>query len=88
MADDQPTIPVAIDAADLAELERWAANEGRTVDALLKDAVAAYLAAGRRWIAETELALDDVRQGRAVPHEQIVRDVAERRSRFRSQAAE
>lgn len=88
MADDQSRIPVAIEAADLAELERWAQNEGRSVDALLKEAIEAYLAAGRRWIAETEQALDDVRQGRAVPHEQILRDVAERRTRFRSQAAE
>jgi len=88
MTDDHSMVQVALQAADLAELERWALNEGRSVDALLKDAVAAYLAAGRHWIAETEIALDDVRQGRAVSHEQILRDVADRRTRYRSQAAE
>lgn len=88
MAHDDRTVSVALDAADLAELERWAENEGRSAEALLKDAVEAYLASRRTWIARTEPAINDVRQGRTVPHEQILGDVAERRARYRSQAAE
>lgn len=85
---DEATIPLTIDKADLAELTEWAANSERTLDALLAEAVQAYLAKGRRWIAEVEIGLDDVRNGRVVPHEQIVRDVEERRRRYRTQAAE
>lgn len=85
------TLPVAIasaDLADLAELRDWAANSDRSLDDLLADAIQEYLERGRRWIAETDVGLEDIRQGRVVSHEQILRDIDERRRQFGIKAAE
>lgn len=88
MTDPESILTLKLGAAELAELQRWAANSERPLEALLDEAIQEYLERGRRWIAETEVGLDDLREGRSVGHDQILRDVEERRRRFRSQAAE
>lgn len=87
MASDE-TVPVTIASADLAELRAWAANSDQAIEALVAEAIQDYLDRGRRWIAKTEVGLEDIRAGRVVSHEQILRDIDERRQRYRPHAAE
>jgi len=83
--DNEPEIA----AIDVGGLERWLNDPAAPLDDLrtqlpfLRSDVQA-----RRFLNEIREGLEDVRLGRTVPHEAIVRDVEERRRRGRANAAE
>jgi hypothetical protein len=78
-----------IAALDVAELDRWLNDPDASIGELMADLPFLRTEAeARRYLDEIREALDDVKHGRVVPHEQIVRDAAERRRRYRASAAE
>jgi hypothetical protein len=78
-----------IGTLDVAEIDRWLNDPEAPIDELM--AQFPFLrteSEARRFLEEVKVGLEDVRAGRVVPHEQVARDVAERRRRYRSSAAE
>lgn len=83
--DEEPKIV----ALDVAELERWLDDPDASLVELMADLPFLRTEAeARAYLDDIREALDDVKHGRVVPHEQIVQDAAERRNRFRASAAE
>lgn len=84
--DEEP----AIIALDVAELQRWLADDSA---ATLADLMAdlPFLrteAQARAYLDDIREGLDDLKHGRVFTHEQITQDVADRRNRYRAAAAE
>ena len=79
---EKVTIEVA--DADMAELREWARNSEQSVEALLQEALQHYMAAVRVDHAD----LDERMKGPFYPLEEVEARLAERRRRFRSEAAE
>ncbi|HEX9963444.1 MAG TPA: hypothetical protein VGB04_00490 [Allosphingosinicella sp.] len=77
-------VTIEISEADLAVLREWAANSEETVEALLLQALHRYMAAVRADHAD----LDERMKGPFYPLEEVEARLAERRRRFRSEAAE
>lgn len=77
---------VTIEIADgeMAELREWALNSEETVEALLLQALQRFMAAVRADHAD----LDERMKGPFYPLEEVEARLAERRRRFRSEAAE
>jgi hypothetical protein len=83
---NKPTISVPIEIApgDLADLEAWARNSESSVADLLQEALQQYLRYTRTDIAD----LRERMKGPFYPLEEVEARLAERRRRFRSEAAE
>jgi len=82
---DEPRIATL----DIAEIDRWLSDPDASLDALREqfpflgsDAEARHMLQGLR------RGLADIEAGRVVPHEQIVREMEERRRNYRPSAAE
>ena len=78
-----------IGALDIAGIDRWLSDPDAPLDALREQLP--FLrsdAQARRFLTEIREGLEDVAAGRVVPHEEVMRDVEERRRRYRPSAAE
>jgi hypothetical protein len=84
MSEPKATVPIEIAPADLADLEEWARNREESVENLLQEALQQYLRYVRDDIADLERRM----AGPEIEHEEAMRMLAERRSRWRSEAAE
>ena len=74
---------------DIAEIDRWLSDPDAPLDELREQYP--FLrsdAEARRMLDGLRRGLADIEAGRVVPHEQVVRDVEERRRRHRPSAAE
>ena len=77
-----------IAALDIAEIDRWLGDPNAPLEDLMAQfPFLATKAQARRFLEEVKVGLEDVRAGRVVSHEQIARDIAERRRQSRSRAA-
>lgn len=86
MADD-PEIGIA--AIDVAELQRWLDDPEAPIVELM--ALLPFLkteAGAQSYLKGIREGLADIRAGRTVPHEQVVREAEERRRRWQQSAAE
>jgi hypothetical protein len=84
MTQGKTTIPIEIEAADLADLEEWARNREEPVEVLLQEALQQYL----RYVRDD---IEDLQRRRAGPtytHEEVKAHLAERRRQLRGEAAE
>lgn len=84
----------------MAEAQRTVSDDIAWIDEQLSDPDSSFeglradhpslgsAAAARRYLEDVRVALVDVLEGRTVSHEQIHRDVDERRRRYSSDAAE
>lgn len=78
-----------IAALDIAELERWLDDPAAPLGDLMAELPFLRTEAeARAYLDDLRVGLDDIKHGRTVPHEQVVRDAAERRNRYRVSAAE
>jgi predicted transcriptional regulator len=77
-------VTIEISEADLAELREWANNSETSLDTLLKEAIDSYMERGRAWIEE----IREAEKGPFSPIEEVQARLAERRSRYRDEAAE
>lgn len=78
-----------ITALDVAEIDRWLTDAEAPIGELIERyPFLRSEAEARRFLAKIKAGQEDVRAGRVVPHEQIRRDMAERRRRYRPSAAE
>jgi predicted transcriptional regulator len=77
-------VTIEVSDAEIAELGEWARNSEQSVEALLQEALQRYLAAVRADHAD----LDERMKGPFYPLEEVEARLAERRRRFRSEAAE
>jgi len=74
---------------DVAGIERWLDNPDVSVAEIMADLPFLRTESeAKDFLASIRSGLDDIRLGRAVPHEQVVRDMEERRRRYRTSAAE
>ncbi|HEY0312343.1 MAG TPA: hypothetical protein VGC56_07585 [Allosphingosinicella sp.] len=82
----EPSIPVTIQVSpsDLSDLEEWARNREEPLDVLLQEALQHYLRSTRDDIAD----LGERMKGPFYPLEEVKARLAERRRRYRSEAAE
>lgn len=83
---DEPDIGVA--AVDVADLQPWLAGERSLSELTTHYPFLRTEDQAQRFLASVAEGLADVRAGRTVPHEQILRDVEDRRRRFGLSAAE
>jgi hypothetical protein len=84
MAEEEPTV-----GDDIAWIDAQLADPGASFEALRAEhPFLRSVAEARRYLEDIRVALVDVLEGRVVSHEQIGRDVEERRRRYRSDAAE
>jgi predicted transcriptional regulator len=77
-------VTIEIGEADMAELREWAANSKLSLEALLEEAIAGYMERTRIWIEE----IREAEKGPFSPMDEVRARLAERRSRYRDQAAE
>ncbi|HEX8308191.1 MAG TPA: hypothetical protein VF645_07205 [Allosphingosinicella sp.] len=84
MSQQSTTVPLEIAAGDLAELEEWARNSECSVSDLLQEALQQYLRHVRADIAD----LRERMKGPFYTLEEVEARLAERRRRYRSEAAE
>lgn len=84
MSEPSTTVPVEIAAGDLAELEEWARNSECSVSDLLHEALQQYLRYVRADIAD----LRERMNGPFYTLDEVEARLAERRQRYRSEAAE
>jgi len=78
-----------VSALDIAGIERWLDNSDMSIAELMAEL--SFLrteADAMNFLASIRAGLNDVRSGRSVPHEQVVREAAERRRHYRASAAE
>ncbi|HEX8127435.1 MAG TPA: hypothetical protein VF548_17810 [Allosphingosinicella sp.] len=84
MGEQSTTVPLEIAAGDLAELEEWARNSECSVSDLLQEALQQYLRYVRADVAD----LRERMKGPFYTLEEVEARLAERRRRYRSEAAE
>ncbi|MEA3066218.1 MAG: hypothetical protein QOJ27_2679 [Sphingomonadales bacterium] len=84
MTHSKAVVPLQIDASDLADLEGWARNRGEPLEVLLQEAVQRYVTAVRADHAD----LDRRMAGPEYDHKEAMHILAERRRRWRGEAAE
>ncbi|MBV8686531.1 MAG: hypothetical protein JOZ90_04055 [Alphaproteobacteria bacterium] len=84
MTQSKTVVPLEIDPADLADLEEWARNREEPLEALLQEALQEYLRYTRADIAD----LEERMNGPFYTLEEVKARLAERRRRYRSEAAE
>ena len=84
MGEQSTTVPLEIAAGDLAVLEEWARNSECSVSDLLQEALQQYLRYVRADIAD----LRERMKGPFYTLEEVEARLAERRRRYRSEAAE
>jgi predicted transcriptional regulator len=77
-------VTIEISDADLAELREWAANSERSVEALLQEALERYMIRNRVWIEE----IKEAEKGPFSSAGEVKARLADRRSRYRDEAAE
>ena len=77
-------VTIELSEADLAELRAWAANSEQILEELLQDAVQAHITRTREWIAS----IREAEKGPFYSLDEVQARVAERRGRWRSDAAE
>jgi hypothetical protein len=77
-------VTIEIGEADMAELCEWARNRQEPVDVLLQEALQQYLRYTRDDIADLRRRM----QGPSYSMEEVKAHLAERRRRFRGEAAE
>jgi hypothetical protein len=77
-------VPFEIASEDLADLEEWARNSETSVAGLLQEALQQYLRYTRDDIADLRRRM----QGPSFTPEEVKAHLAERRLRFRGEAAE
>jgi predicted transcriptional regulator len=77
-------LTIEISEADMAELREWAHNSEQSVEALVEVALQQYMVAVR----EDHADLEERMKGPFYPLEEVEARLAERRRRFRSEAAE
>jgi hypothetical protein len=78
-----------IAALDIAGIERWLDDPEVSVAELMAELpFLRTKAEAKEFLASIRAGLDDIRHGRTVPHEQVVREMEERRRRYRASAAE
>jgi hypothetical protein len=78
-----------IAALDVAGIERWLDNPAVSVAEVMAELPFLRIEAeAEEFLASIRSGLEDIRLGRTVPHEQVVRDMQERRRRYRASAAE
>jgi predicted transcriptional regulator len=77
-------VTIEISEADMAELREWAHNSEQSVEALVEVALQQYMIAVR----EDHADLEERMKGPFYPLEEVEARLAERRRRFRSEAAE
>ncbi len=77
-------VTIDISEADMAELSEWARNSEQSVEALVGLALQRYMIAVR----EDHADLEERMKGPFYPLEEVEARLAERRRRFRSEAAE
>jgi len=77
-------VTIELDETELLTLREWAANSEVSLEALLQEAVAGYMDRTRTWIAE----IREAKKGPFLPLEEVEARLAERRSRYRDEAAE
>lgn len=74
---------------DIEQVERWLAMPDAGFEELRDDLEFLRSPAhARRYLTGVREGLEAIRDGRVVPHEQIVRDMEERHRRYRPDAAE
>lgn len=77
-------VTIELSEAAVQTLREWAANGELSLEALLEEAIAGYMDRTRAWI-------EDMREAEKGPFssvEEVQARLAERRSRYRDQAAE
>ena len=77
-------VTIELSEADVRTLREWAANSELSLETLLQEAIAGYMERGRAWI-------EDIREAEKGPFstvEEVQARLAERRNRYRDQAAE
>jgi hypothetical protein len=84
MTEAKSVVSLEIDSADLADLEEWARNSESSVADLLQEALQRYLRDARADVAD----LRERMKGPFHPLEDVEARLADRRRRFRSEAAE
>ncbi len=83
--DDEPRIG----ALDITGIDRWLSDPNAPLEELREQyPFLGSDAEARRMLRSLRRGLADIEAGRVVPHEQIVRDMEERRRRHRPSAAE
>ena len=83
MTQSKTTVPIEIEAADLADLEEWARNREEPLDVLLQEALQQYLSYTRDDIADLRRRM----QGPSYTLEEVKARL-ERRRHVRGEAAE
>ena len=77
-------VAIEINDADMAELREWAVNSERSIEALLQEALQRYMGHTRVWIEE----IKEAEKGPFSSAEEVKARLADRRSRYRDEAAE
>jgi len=77
-------VTIEIGEADMAELREWAVASERSVEALLLEALERYMNRTRAWIEE----IKEAEKGPFSSAEEVKARLADRRSRYRDEAAE
>ncbi|TMJ16278.1 MAG: hypothetical protein E6G94_04655 [Alphaproteobacteria bacterium] len=77
-------ITIELSADEVRTLREWADNSELSLEALLQEAIARYMERTREWIEEIE----EAEKGPFYTLEEVQAHLAERRARYRDQAAE
>jgi predicted transcriptional regulator len=77
-------VTIEISEADMAELREWARNSERSLETLLREAIERYMERTRQWIEE----IREADEGPSYTLEEVKAHLAERRLRYRGEAAE
>lgn len=78
-----------IGTLDIAEIDRWLSDPHAPIGELMAELPFLQSEAhARQFLEDVKEGLEDIRAGRIVSHERVVRDMEERRRRYRASAAE
>jgi len=77
-------VTIELSEADVGTLREWAKNSELTLEALLQEAIQGYMERTHHWIEE----IKEAEKGPFYTLEEVQTHLAERRARYRNEAAE